>query len=117
VYQNPLYNHAENRPYSPPPESKLPIDHPDYSPAINCTPKLLFPETRRTTARKGKKPAASTRSRVARKRSPSLSGDEADADGADIRPKKLNFGAAPEKKANVQTLDQELKNAGEPLSL
>ncbi|KAF8960407.1 hypothetical protein BDZ97DRAFT_1833447 [Flammula alnicola] len=114
VYQNPLYNHAEDRPYSPPPASKLPIEDPDYSPAVTCTPKLLFPAARRNT--KGKKAAAAairTKSKK-RARSPSLSGDEAQA--AEIRPLKLNFGE-PEKKKNVQTLDQELKTAGEPLSI
>ncbi|KAF8798440.1 hypothetical protein BYT27DRAFT_7050240, partial [Phlegmacium glaucopus] len=40
--KNPLYNYAQDRPFSPPPESQLPIDHPDYSPAIHCTPKRLF---------------------------------------------------------------------------
>ncbi|KAH9478032.1 hypothetical protein JR316_0010268 [Psilocybe cubensis] len=111
VFNNPLFNHQEGRAYSPPPESKLPIDHPDYSPALNCPPKLLFPEARRG---KGKKPVRATRNR---KRSPSISGDEGEDEEHDltaaIRPKLLNFGPP---KAKVQTLDQELKSAGEPLS-
>jgi len=116
VYQNPLYNHAENRPFSPPPASKLPLDHPDYSPALNCAPKLLFPEARRGRAR-GKKPVAAVPAARGRKRarSPSVGGDEGDQE---IRPIKLNFG--PDKKTkvnNTKTLDQEMMSAGEPLSL
>ncbi|KAF8800866.1 hypothetical protein BYT27DRAFT_6821446 [Phlegmacium glaucopus] len=37
--KNPLYSYVQGRPFSPPPESKLPIDHPDYSPAIHRTAK------------------------------------------------------------------------------
>ena len=113
--KNPLYNHAQDRPFSPPPESKLAIDHPDYSPAIHCTPKRLFVHARP----KRQEPAASkegtlTRKR-ARQRSPSFSfSDDEDAVG-EIRPLKLNFG--PEKRAGAQTLDQELKDAGESVSL
>lgn len=51
-YQNPLYNHKENRPLSPPPTSLLPIEHPDYSPDMTCRPTILFPD-----ASKGKHPA------------------------------------------------------------
>ncbi|PFH47981.1 hypothetical protein AMATHDRAFT_6242 [Amanita thiersii Skay4041] len=43
VYPNPLYNHAKRRPLSPPPQSKLPPDHPDYTPDMRCPPRLLFP--------------------------------------------------------------------------
>ena len=118
VYQNPLYNHAENRPFSPPAASKLPLDHPDYSPALNCAPKLLFPEARRGKG-KGKKLAALVPAARGKKRarSPSvISGDEGDEE---VQPIKLNFGG-PDKKAkvnNTKTLDQEFKSAGEPLSL
>ncbi|KAF4616647.1 hypothetical protein D9613_008321 [Agrocybe pediades] len=105
TYQNPMYNPKTKRAYSPPPESRLPMDHPDYSPDINCAPKLLFP-----SVRQGKKPA--TRSRT-RRRSPSISDEgEPDSDNelaADIRPKKLDFGApknavaVPEKAPPAQT--------------
>ncbi|KAF8157197.1 hypothetical protein B0H34DRAFT_658315 [Crassisporium funariophilum] len=111
TYANPLYNHAQDRPLSPPPGSKLPIEHPDYSPTMHCTPKLLFPDAR---MKKGKKAAASvphamsTRNKASRQRSPSLSADE--GEDAEIRPSKLNFGG--EKK---QTLDHEFRTAGEPL--
>jgi len=89
--RNPLYNHAQGRPFSPPPESKLPIDHPDYSPAIHCTPKRLFAGARP----KRKKPAASKKQdspsrKRARQLSPSLSADEGDL--GEIRPLKLDFG-------------------------
>ena len=108
--KNPLYNHAQDRPFSPPPESKLAIDHPDYSPAIHCTPKRLFanahPKRRKPAV---SKPDTLSRKR-ARQRSPSLSADE-DDDVGEIRPLKLDFG--PEKRAGAQTLDQELKGAGE----
>ena len=120
VYRNPLYNHEEDRPYSPPPASRLPLEHPDYSPALHCAPKLLFPEARRGKG-KGKKVAVTapaTRNKK-RARSPSLSGDEADEGTEEIRPLKLDFGG-PEKKPkvnNTKTLDQEMKSAGEPLSL
>ncbi|CAA7268635.1 unnamed protein product [Cyclocybe aegerita] len=121
VYQNPLYNHAKDRPYSPPPASKLPIDDPDFSPAMHCTPKLLFPEARH---KKGKKVAPKAAPTKSRKRSPSLSEDDGDADeAAAIRPTKLNFGEPSKTKSkqgsaetNVQTLDLEFKTAGEPLS-
>lgn len=107
--KNPLYNHAQDRPFSPPPESKLAIDHPDYSPAIHCTPKRLFSDARP----KRKKPSTSKpdvlSSKRARQRSPSLSADEDDV--GEIRPLKLDFG--PGKRAGAQTLDQELKDAGE----
>ena len=106
-----MYNHAQDRPFSPPPESKLPIDHPDYSPAIHCAPKRLFADARP----KRKKPAADTLSRKkARQRSPSLSADEGD-DVGEFRPLKLDFG--PEKRAGTQTLDQEFRDAGESVSL
>ncbi|KAK2467213.1 hypothetical protein APHAL10511_000762 [Amanita phalloides] len=43
VYPNPLYNHAKKRALSPPPESLLPPEHPDYSPDMRCPPRVLFP--------------------------------------------------------------------------
>ena len=106
TYQNPHFNHAEGRPLSPTPESKLPIEHPDYSPSLFCPPKLLFADAR---GKKGKKAAtakATSRSK-ARVRSPSFSSDEGEA--AAIRPMKLTFGVG-------QTLDQELKTVGEPFA-
>ena len=90
---NPLYNHAEDRPFSPPPESKLAIDHPDYSPSIHCVPKRLFPEAHS----KRKKPRARQRSSL------SSSADEAASDGSDIRPLKLDFG-----QETSPSLDEEL---------
>jgi len=109
--KNPLYNHAQDRPFSPPPESKLDVDHPDYSPAIHCIPKRLFVDARP----KRKKPATSKQNTLsqkrARQRSPSFSADEGDV--GEIRPLKLDFG--PKKRAGVQTLDQELRDAGESI--
>lgn len=98
--KNPLYNHAEDRPFSPPLESKLPVDHPDYSPDIHCIPKRLFVDARP----KRKKPATSKSQKRARHCSPSFSADEGDI--GEIRPLKLDFGL--EKGAGAQTLDQEL---------
>jgi hypothetical protein len=109
-----LYNHAADRPLSPPPASLLPIDHPEYSPPIHCTPKLLFPAAHRNLRSKKKA------------RSPSLSGDELEEAG--IRPQKLDFGKAEHKDdkkkdgkkpraQRVQTLDQELKAAGDDVFL
>jgi hypothetical protein len=96
--KNPLYDHAQDRPYSPPPESKLAIDHPDYTPSIHCIPKRLFPDAHS----KKKKPKEEPLSRKrARQRSPSLSADEDDV--GEIRPLKLDFGR--EKRAGGSTLD------------
>ena len=110
--KNPLYDHAQDRPFSPPPESKLAVDHPDYSPAIHCIPKRLFVDA----CPKRKKPAVSKQNTLsqkrARQRSPSFSADEGDV--SEIRPLKLDFGS--KKRAGVQTLDQELRDAGESLS-
>ena len=106
--KNPLYNHAQDRPFSPPPESKLAIDHPDYSPSIHCIPKRLFPEAHQKR-KKQKKPSTTSKQdpltrKRARQRSPSLSADEVDV--GEIRPLKLNFG--PKKRAGGgPTLDQE----------
>lgn len=117
VYQNPLYDHAAGRARSPPPASLLPIEDPEYSPSINCTPKMLFPAARRATRAKGKSAAGTmmggakakggAKTKGRRARSPSLSGDEIDA--ADLRPRKLAFGK--------RTLGEELVSAGEPLAL
>ena len=102
--KNPLYNHAQDRPFSPPPESKLAIDHPDYSPSIHCTPKRLFPAAHS----KRKKPSTASKQdpltrKRARQRSPSLSADEDEV--GEIRPLKLDFGT---KKRVRPTVDQEV---------
>ena len=103
--KNPLYNHAQDRPFSPPPESKLAIDHPDYSPSIHCIPKRLFPgaHSKRKKPKTASKRDSLSRKR-ARERSPSLSTDEGDV--GEIRPLKLDFGR--EKRAGGPTSDQEL---------
>jgi hypothetical protein len=127
TYQNPLYNHAADRPLSPPPASLLPIDHPEYSPPIHCTPKLLFPAAHRNLRSKNARKTAA----APRARSPSFSGDELEGDereSAGIRPQKLDFGKAEHKDdkkkdgkkpraQRVQTLDQELKAAGDDVFL
>lgn len=114
--KNPLYNHAQDRPFSPPPESKLDIDHPDYSPSIHCIPKRLFSDAHPKSKKKKKQKKPSTPSKKrdlpsrkrARQRSPSLSDDGGD-DVGKIRPLKLDFGS--EKKRAVggggPILDQE----------
>ena len=117
--KNPLYNHAEDRPLSPPPQSKLAIDHPDYSPSIRCIPKRLFADTisRRKKEKKKKSSTATYKTRdfshhpwkKARKRSPSLSNDEEnDDDVGEIRPLKLDFGSGKKKvDASGSSLDRE----------
>ena len=108
--KNPLYNHAQDRPFSPPPESKLAIDHPDYSPSIHCVPKRLFPHAH-SKKKKQKKTSTATKKqdslsrKRARQRSPSLSADE---DGVgEIRPLKLDFGSEKKRVRDGPTLDQE----------
>lgn len=105
-YQNPLYDHAKNRPLSPPPTSLLPIEHPDFSPDMGCKPTVLFPN-----ARKGKRSAATigeqTGAPAAVRRSPRrkkvIIGDSEGEGGPDsgvadedeeasIKPRKLDFG-------------------------
>ncbi|KAH6885550.1 hypothetical protein BKA70DRAFT_1337761 [Coprinopsis sp. MPI-PUGE-AT-0042] len=44
VYQNPMYDHTKGRPVTPPPNSKLPVTNPLFSPDPTCKPRLLFPE-------------------------------------------------------------------------
>ena len=117
-YQNPLYNHKENRPLSPPPTSLLPIEHPDYSPDMTCRPTILFPK-----APKGKYSLrAKEESRVDTSTSKGLRrslrktrvviGDSDDenelqrgSEGAEsevlIMPKKLDFGLPKKSKAVV----------------
>ncbi|KAF9444905.1 hypothetical protein P691DRAFT_806431 [Macrolepiota fuliginosa MF-IS2] len=111
-YQNPLYDHAKNRPLSPPPTSLLPIEHPDYSPDMGCRPAVLFPNIR-----KGKRPAAARggstseiSAPIALRRSPRrktlMAGDSDDEDSPTVdveeqeeedeeslvKPRKLDFG-------------------------
>jgi len=117
-YQNPLYNHKENRPLSPPPTSLLPIEHPDYSPDITCRPTILFPN-----APKGKHSVcAKEESRVGANASKGLRrslrkttvviGDSDDENGLQrrsegterevlITPRKLDFGLPKKVKAVV----------------
>ena len=113
--KNPLYNHAQDRPCSPPPESKLSIDHPDYSPSIHCIPKRLFSDTlskrkkqkkASTAASKKQDPQQLSRKRT-RQRSPSLSDDDEDCVG-EIRPLKLNFGSGKKRATGGSSLDQEI---------
>ncbi|KAG5641556.1 hypothetical protein DXG03_004783 [Asterophora parasitica] len=64
TFPNPLYDHEHGRPRSPSARSKLPIEHPEYSPAPHCPPKLLFPPS---ASRKDK----ATTTRLIRTGSPS----------------------------------------------
>ncbi|KDQ31757.1 hypothetical protein PLEOSDRAFT_1110937 [Pleurotus ostreatus PC15] len=50
-FLNPLYDHANNRPLPPDPDSLLPVEHPDYTGDLTCPPKLLFPQARRSHTR------------------------------------------------------------------
>ncbi|KAF8221592.1 hypothetical protein L208DRAFT_1447145 [Tricholoma matsutake] len=94
TFPNPMYDQANKRPISPSANSRLPIDHPDYSPAIHCPPKLLFP---------GGRKAASARHHVgekrnkSKKRALSISGsdDERLAEDSPVSPIKLDFGGSP----------------------
>ncbi|KAF5349263.1 hypothetical protein D9756_009469 [Leucocoprinus leucothites] len=107
-YHNPLYDHKKNRPLSPPPQSLLPIEHPDYSPPVGCKPTVLFPG-----APKGKRPArakgdladnasTSTGLRRSPRRKKAIIGDSDDENELQgrvteeeetmIKPRKLNFG-------------------------
>ncbi|KAF4573194.1 hypothetical protein AB1N83_005880 [Pleurotus pulmonarius] len=50
-FLNPLYDHVNNRPLPPDPDSLLPVEHPDYTGDLTCPPKLLFPQARRRHTR------------------------------------------------------------------
>ncbi|KAF9524346.1 hypothetical protein CPB83DRAFT_910000 [Crepidotus variabilis] len=108
TFQNPYFNHAEDRPMSPPPASKLPIDHPEYSPSLMCPPKVLFPTAR---GRKGKgkstespkAEAATTRSKARRRSLSPANEEDEEEDTLDLKPKKLNFEAAGTSKVKVKT--------------
>ncbi|KAL0958518.1 hypothetical protein HGRIS_000660 [Hohenbuehelia grisea] len=51
-FMNPLYDHVNNRPLSPDPDSRLPPEHPDYSGDLSCPPTVLFPEAHRAQKRR-----------------------------------------------------------------
>lgn len=85
-----MYDHVRNRPISPPRGSKLPVDHPAFSPDPSCPPKLLFPEAhKRRNATKGKAKAK---------------GGDGDVFGGGDPVKPRSRGAT--------TLDKELRKAG-----
>ncbi|KXN83297.1 hypothetical protein AN958_01630 [Leucoagaricus sp. SymC.cos] len=115
-YANPLYNHRENRPLSPPPSSLLPIEHPDYSPDVGCKPTVLFPnaqKAKRPTTPKADKaggagPSAALRRSPRRKRAMIGNSDDEKEPNSRVteeeeetmfKPRKLNFGV-PKKAAN-----------------
>ncbi|EAU90236.1 hypothetical protein CC1G_11560 [Coprinopsis cinerea okayama7 len=63
VYQNPMYDPVKKRAISPPPNSKLPVDDPLFSPDPTCKPRLLFPEAhKKRRAKHQKKPVPQARS-------------------------------------------------------
>lgn len=90
-FANPLYNLSP----SVRQRSRLPVDHPDYSPEQACPPKLLFPAARRQNklphqAQRHRSP--SSRARPGRPRPPKDSDeDEDDAELDEALPKKLTF--------------------------
>lgn len=98
TYQNPHYNHAEGRPLSPPPASRLPIDHPEYSPSEACAPKRLF----RRKNEKSPGPGYMTRSRT-KQRSLSSSSNEGAESVLELRPKKLDFRESGNKSPGKRT--------------
>ncbi|KAJ3571126.1 hypothetical protein NP233_g3963 [Leucocoprinus birnbaumii] len=115
-YQNPLYNHRENRPLSPPPQSLLPIEHPEYSPPVGCQPTVLFPGAPKAKRHIKRASVDGVGSSTALRRSPRRMQNKAatvvDSDdelGDDdektmVKPRKLNFGApknAPGKKTKA----------------
>ncbi|KAG6819783.1 hypothetical protein H0H93_008698 [Arthromyces matolae] len=51
TFPNPLYDHERNRARSPSARSRLPIEHPEYSPDPHCPPKVLFPQAPRKSRR------------------------------------------------------------------
>ncbi|KAG5716251.1 hypothetical protein E4T56_gene10814 [Termitomyces sp. T112] len=99
TFPNPLYDHERNRPRSPSARSRLPVEHPDYSPDSHCVPKVLFP----MPPRKSRRPTTRLPGRMleeeirgAKRRSVSVSGSdsEEEEDGEErgrIMPKKLDF--------------------------
>ncbi|PPQ71622.1 hypothetical protein CVT24_007849 [Panaeolus cyanescens] len=108
-YPNPMWNHKTNQPRTPALNTMLPIDHPDYSPPVHVTPKVLFkgmvPKGGVKPAKRGGKPGVGMRRMVD-------SEDDDDADGGsggdseeedeEIKPMKLDFGKV-KPKGNVTT--------------
>ncbi|KAG6895425.1 hypothetical protein C0992_001286 [Termitomyces sp. T32_za158] len=96
TFPNPLYDHERNRPRSPSARSRLPFEHPDYSPDSHCAPKVLFPmATRKSRARLTAKTLDEESKNGKRRRSVSVSGSGSEDDDEDeeIMPKKLDFTA------------------------
>ncbi|KIK07580.1 hypothetical protein K443DRAFT_673170 [Laccaria amethystina LaAM-08-1] len=89
-FHNPMYNLAKNRPISPPRGSKLPVEHPAFSPDPSCPPKLLFPE-----AHKGRN--------AAKAKAKGGNSDNVFGGGDPVKPRSRG----------ANTLDKELKKAGE----
>ncbi|KAF6752946.1 hypothetical protein DFP72DRAFT_432173 [Ephemerocybe angulata] len=111
VYQNPMYNHVEDRPLTPPPNSKLPVEHPLYSPDPTIKPKLLFPEAHKKRKGKGKgKKVASPTTPTPKRIQDSESELEAEGVAQTLtkgRLKQPSFGRKPK----PMTLEAELKKA------
>jgi hypothetical protein len=105
-----MYDHANKRPLSPSANSRLPIDHPDYSPDIHCPPKLLFPSARRAkkTASTNRRGAEKRSSKSSKKRALSVSWSD-DEDGKRmeqdklVAPIKLDFGGSPRSRSAIAT--------------
>ncbi|KAG6867216.1 hypothetical protein C0993_005592 [Termitomyces sp. T159_Od127] len=98
TFPNPLYDHERKRPRSPSARSRLPFEHPDYSPDAHCVPKVLFPMApRKSRARLPAKTLEEELKNGKRKRSVSVSGSGSEDDDEDegdmIMPKKLDFTA------------------------
>lgn len=121
TFLNPYFNHAEDRPLSPAPNSKLPMDHPDFSPSSHCPPKLLFPASRRSAANRNKNTRNPTSKidgndskEVERSTSQSASeeehldsdeeGDEDEDEWIEIKPLRLNFADSDAKTAGPSKL-------------
>ncbi|KAG6872552.1 hypothetical protein C0995_008896 [Termitomyces sp. Mi166 len=103
TFPNPLYDHERNRPRSPSALSRLPVEHPDYSPDSRCVPKVLFPMAPRKSQRASTRLPGKTLGEELqvrnRGRSVSVSGSDSEEEGEDgeerdmIVPKKLDFTA------------------------
>ncbi|KAF8066866.1 hypothetical protein FPV67DRAFT_1670339 [Lyophyllum atratum] len=111
TFPNPLYDHERGRPQSPSSRSKLPAEHPDFSPGAHCPPKMLFPpaaprkgrqqrQSARVTGRHAEKSRGGQRSLAeemrgrSRKRERSFSGSGSEGEEEQeerIAPTKLDF--------------------------
>lgn len=122
TYQNPMYDHARNRAITPPPNSKLPVEDPLYSPDPTLRPRLLFPEAhkKRVTRSSTKKAAAPLLIREDSDSedgfgpiAPLNLGAKGKGKGAAAKIKAPNFGSAETKtrKTKPVTLDTELRKA------